>query len=83
MASEQVVWIVSVGVGVVLFKKIILPGLYDRFNFRIRGGSVILSICCAFLCKSISGLIAMDAAVRRDPLKDYCMLHTEACKVRH
>ena len=48
MASEQVVCIVSVGVGVVLFKKMLLFGLYNRFNFRIRGGSVILSICCAF-----------------------------------
>ena len=83
MASEQVVWIVSVGVGMVLFKKILLFGLYDHFNFRICGGSVILSIFCAFLCKSICGLIAMDAAVRRDPLKGYCMLHTEACNVRH
>ena len=83
MASKQVVWIVSVGVGVVLFKEILLFGLYDRFNFGICGGSVILSICCVFLCKSICGLIAMDAAVRRDPLKDYCMLHTEACNVRH
>ena len=83
MASKQVVWIISVGVGVVLFKKILLLGFYNRFNLRICGGSVILSICCAFLCKSICGLIAMDAAVRRDPLKDYCMLHTEACKVRH
>ena len=84
MASKQVVWIVSVGVGVVLFKKIMLFGLYGRFNFRICGGSVILStLCCAFLCKSICRLIAMDAAVRRDPLKDYCVLHTEACKVRH
>ena len=42
MASEQVVWIVSVGVGVVLFKEIMLFGLYNRFNFRICGGSVIL-----------------------------------------
>ena len=83
IASKQVVWIVSVGVGVVLFKEILLFGLYDRSNFGICGGSVILSICCAFLCKSICGLIAMDAAVRRDPLKDYCMLHTEACNVRH
>ena len=76
MAREQVVWIVSVGVEVVLFKKILLFGLYNGFNFRICGASVILSICCAFLCKSICGLIALDAAVRRDPLKDYCMLHT-------
>ena len=83
MESEQVVWIVSVGVGVVLFKKILLFGLYNLFNFRICGGSVILSICCAVFCKSICSLIAMDAAVRRDPLKDYCMLHTKACKVRH
>ena len=85
-ASEQVVWIVSVGVGVILFKKILLFGLYIIIvlnNFRICGGSVILSICCAFLCKSICGLIAMDAAVRRDPLKDYSMLHTEGCKIRH
>ena len=48
MASKQVVWIVSVVVGVVLFKKILLFGLYNRFNFRICGGSVILSICCSF-----------------------------------
>ena len=83
MASKQVVSIISVGVGVVLFKKILLFSLYDCFNFRICGGSVILSISCAFLCKSICGVIAMDATVRRDPLKDYCMLHREACKVRH
>ena len=83
MASKQVVWIVSVGVGVVLLKQILLFHLYDRFNFRICGGSVILSICSVFLCKSICGLIAMDAAVRRDPLKDSCMLRTEACKIRH
>ena len=48
MASEQVVWIVFIGVGVILFKKIILLGLYDRFNFRICGGSVILSIMLCF-----------------------------------
>ena len=65
MASEQMVWIVSVGVEVILFKKILLLGLYNRFNFRICDGSLILSICCAFLCKSICGLIAMDAAVRQ------------------
>ena len=42
MASEQVVWIVSVGVGVVLFQKILLFGLYNRFNFRICVRSVIM-----------------------------------------
>ena len=38
----------------------------------------ILAYVVPSFCKSICGLIAMDASVRRDPLKDYCMLHTEA-----
>ena len=40
MASKQVVWIVFVGVGVVLFKEILPFGLNDRFNFGICGGGL-------------------------------------------